>query len=144
MMRLLERAVWSVLLVWVCEVWWGIYLTVGQAGETARRKPRLKARRPEDCPACQSRQGLRGVNSRPTQAVRPWSEVKGKEGRKKQSNTEGTPVRTGRAGSMAIAARLFTPWCCRKRVARRARSGAYAARRVANASPNATTQCWPI
>jgi hypothetical protein len=75
-MRLLERAVWSVLLVWVCEVWWGIYLTVGQAGETARRKPRLKARRPEDCPACQSRQGLRGVNSRPTQAVRPWRKAR--------------------------------------------------------------------
>jgi hypothetical protein len=63
-MRTLELVVWSVLLVWVCLVGWQIDHTVGQAGETARGKHRLKARSPDDCPACQSRQGLRGVNRR--------------------------------------------------------------------------------
>ena len=88
-MRTLELVVWSALWIWISLVWWRIYHTVGQTGETARGKRRLKARSPEDCPACQSRQGLRGVNSRPNREVRPWGEVKGKGGRKKQSNTEG-------------------------------------------------------
>jgi IS1 family transposase/transposase-like protein len=88
-MRTLELMVWSALLMWLCVAWRTIYLTAWQASETKHRKRRLKARSPEDCPACQSGQGLRGVNSRPTRAVHPWSEVKGKGGRKKQSNTEG-------------------------------------------------------
>ena len=89
MVRMIELVLWIVLVTWLCAVWWKIYHTAWQAGETERRKRRLKARSPEDCPACQSRQGLRGVNSRPIQEVRPWREVKGKGGRKKQSNTEG-------------------------------------------------------
>jgi hypothetical protein len=89
MMRTLELMLWSALWVWGCVVWWQIYHAGWQAGEPKRRKRRLKARSPEDCPACQSRQGLRGVNGRAAREVRPWSEVKGKGGRKKQSNTEG-------------------------------------------------------
>ena len=89
MVRMIEVAVWMVLVMWLGVVWWKIYRTVWQVSEKKRRKRRLKARSPEDCPACQSRQGLRGVNSRPNRDVRPWREVKGKGGRKKQSNTEG-------------------------------------------------------
>ncbi len=89
MMRTLELMLWSALLVWGGVGWWEIYHAAWQAGETARGKRRLKARSPEDCPACQSRQGLRGVNSRPNREVRSWGEVKGKGGRKKQSSTEG-------------------------------------------------------
>ena len=89
MVRMMELALWMVLVIWVCMVWWTIYKTVGQAGEAKRRKRGLKARSPENCPACQTEQRLRGVNSRPTQEVRPWSEVKGTGGRQKQSNTEG-------------------------------------------------------
>jgi hypothetical protein len=89
MLRMVELALWLVLVMWGCMKWWKIYHTAWQADETKRRKRHLIARCPKDCPACQSRQGLRGVNSRPTPGVRPWSEVRGKGGRKKQSNTEG-------------------------------------------------------
>ena len=65
MVRMIELALWVVLVIWMGIVWWKIYHTVWQASETKRRKRVLKARSPEDCPACQSRQGLRGVNSRP-------------------------------------------------------------------------------
>lgn len=89
MLRTLELMFWLVLVLWLCRVWRTIYLTIGQGSETKRSKRHLKARSPEDCPACQSERGLRGVNSRPNREVRPWSEVKGKGGRKKRSNTEG-------------------------------------------------------
>jgi hypothetical protein len=64
-------------------------LTAWQAGATERRQRRLKARSPEDCRACQVGQRVRTVNGIPAGAVRPWSEVKGKGERKKQSNTHG-------------------------------------------------------
>jgi hypothetical protein len=89
MLRTLELMLWLVLVIWMCAAWRRIYLTAWQASETKGRKRGLKARSPEDCPACQAKLGLRGVNSHPAHEVRSWREVKGKGGRKKQSNTEG-------------------------------------------------------
>jgi hypothetical protein len=82
-MRTFEQVLWSVLMVWACVVWWKVYHTAWQAGATERRKRRLKARSPDDCPACQVGQRVRTVNGIPAGAVRPWCEVKGKGGRKK-------------------------------------------------------------
>jgi len=69
MVRLIELTLWMVLILWLCVVWWRITHTAWQASETERRKRRLKARSPEDCPACQAKQGPRGVNSRPNRDV---------------------------------------------------------------------------
>ena len=89
MLRILELVLWMGLMVWVWAVWRKVYLTAWQAGAAERRKHRLKARSPEDCPACQVGQRVRTVNGVSADAVRPWREVKGKGGRKKQSNTHG-------------------------------------------------------
>jgi hypothetical protein len=139
-MRALELALWGALLLWLSLTWWRIYHTARDTEGTKRQgKRRLKARSPDDCPACQSEQGLRTVNGVPRRAVRPWSEVKGKGGRKKESNTQGHAFPTKRARITAFEIKRSRRWSCRRFATRRARSGGCAERPAANVSRHDTT-----
>jgi len=70
----------------------------------------LKPRSPDDCPACHL--GFtpsigRGTASAP---VRPWNEVKSRRGAPKRIDTEGSPVRTSSAFTLASLTLESTLW----------------------------------
>ena len=54
-----------------------------------KRKWSLKPQSPEQCPSCQAGVEVRQVNVEPAQPIQPWSERKGRGGRKKGIDTQG-------------------------------------------------------
>src|SRR5258707_15404865 len=56
-------------------------------GQHSKRDRTLKARTPEDCPACRLEQGLAVLDSQGI--ARAWSEVKSRRGRPEEHDTDG-------------------------------------------------------
>lgn len=65
--------------------WWQAY----QHRNKQKRKWSLKPQSPEQCPSCQAEIELRLVNVEPVGPIQPWSERKGRGGRKKVIDTQG-------------------------------------------------------
>jgi hypothetical protein len=91
-----ERLLWVIIVILVAIIikqrhgktikrWWQTY----QQENRQKRKWNLKPQSPAQCPSCQAGVEVRQVNVEPAPPIQPWSERKGRGGRKKVIDTQG-------------------------------------------------------